>query len=397
MPADVNEYAYQLGAEPSGIRELFAYGLQRKAEIGADKVFDYSLGNPSIPAPESVKQAIIEVATSVDPVDLHGYTPAQGYMTTRQCIADNLKRRFGFQATAENVYMTCGAAASLGITFHAIAEPGEEIITIAPFFPEYTVFVGSAGCKLVPVMARESDFMIDVAAVEAAINEKTRAVLINTPNNPTGAVYSVENLQELAAMLARKEAELGRRLYLISDEPYRELTYGVQVPFVPALYDRTIICYSWSKSLSLPGERIGYVYVSDAMDNAAEVSTAIAGAGRALSFVCAPALFQRVIEKCIDEPTDVEAYRVNREILANGLKELGYEYIEPDGAFYLWVKALEPDALAFSERAKQFELLIVPSNGFGCEGWCRLSYCVSKDTIVNSLPAFKELKESYGN
>ena len=219
-----------------------------------------------------------------------------------------------------------------------------------------------------------------------------------------GSVYwlnfkpeSDQALQELAAMLARKEAELGRRLYLISDEPYRELTYGVQVPFVPALYDRTIICYSWSKSLSLPGERIGYVYVSDAMDNAAEVSTAIAGAGRALSFVCAPALFQRVIEKCIDEPTDVEAYRVNREILSNGLKELGYEYIEPDGAFYLWVKALEPDALAFSERAKQFELLIVPSNGFGCEGWCRLSYCVSKDTIVNSLPAFKERKESYGN
>ena len=392
---EVNEKSYNLGAEPSGIRELFAYGLQRKAEIGADKVFDYSLGNPSIPAPEAVKQAIIEIATNVDPVDLHGYTPAQGYMSTRQCIADSINRRFGVPATAANVYMTCGAAASLAVTFHAVAEPGDEIITIAPFFPEYTVFTGGAGCKLVPVMARESDFMIDVPAVEAAINEKTRAVLINTPNNPTGAVYTRENLEELAAMLTRKEAELGHNLYLISDEPYRELTYGADVPYVPSIYARTIVCYSWSKSLSLPGERIGYVYVSDYMDNAAEVSIAIAGAGRALSYVCAPALFQRVIEKCIDEPADVEAYRVNREILSTGLKELGYECIEPDGAFYLWVKALDPDAVAFSQRAKEFELLVVPSNGFGCEGWIRLSYCVSKETIVNSLPAFKALKESY--
>ena len=394
MPQDLNERMYGLGAEPSAIRELFAYGLERKAQIGADKVFDFSIGNPSVPAPNAVKQAIIELA-EMDPVELHGYTPAPGLYTTRKAVADNIRRRFGVPATPENVYMTAGAAASLGIAFQAVAVPGEEIITIAPFFPEYRTFVESAQCTLVPVAARASDFQIDISAVEAAINEKTRAVLINTPNNPTGAVYSRENLEELAALLTRKEEELDRKLYLISDEPYREISYGKEIPYVPTLYPRTIVCYSWSKSLSLPGERIGYVYVSDYASNAREISTAIAGAGRALSYVCAPALFQRVIERCIDEPSDVESYRENREILSEGLKKLGYEYIEPDGAFYLWVKALEPDAQAFCEAAKKFELLLVPSNSFGCEGWMRLSYCISKETIVNSLPAFAALKESY--
>ena len=299
MPQDLNERLYGLGAEPSAIRELFAYGLERKAQIGADKVFDFSIGNPSVPAPNAVKQAIIELA-EMDPVELHGYTPAQGLYTTRKAVADNIRRRFGVPATPENVYMTAGAAASLGIAFQAVAVPGEEIITIAPFFPEYRTFVESAQCTLVPVAARASDFQIDISAVEAAINEKTRAVLINTPNNPTGAVYSRENLEELAALLTRKEEELDRKLYLISDEPYREISYGKEIPYVPTLYPRTIVCYSWSKSLSLPGERIGYVYVSDYASNAREISTAIAGAGRALSYVCAPALFQRVIERCID-------------------------------------------------------------------------------------------------
>lgn len=395
MPQDLNDRMYGLGAEPSAIRELFAYGLERKAQIGADKVFDFSIGNPSVPAPNAVKQAIIDLLNETDPVDLHGYTPAPGNYSTRKVVAENIKRRFGVPATPENVYMTAGAAASLAVSFQAITQPGEEIITIAPFFPEYRVFTESAQCTLVPVLARESDFQIDISAVEAAINSKTRAVLINTPNNPTGAVYSRENLEELAALLTRKEQELGRKLYLISDEPYREISYGKEIPYVPTLYPRTIVCYSWSKSLSLPGERIGYVYVSDYADNAREVSTAIAGAGRALSYVCAPALFQRVIERCIDEPSDVESYRENRKILAQGLKKLGYEYIEPDGAFYLWVKSLEPDAEAFCEAAKKFELLLVPSNSFGCEGWMRLSYCISKQTIIDSLPAFAALKASY--
>lgn len=394
MPKDLNERMYALGAEPSAIRELFAYGLERKAQIGADKVFDFSIGNPSVPAPAAIRQAIADLLET-NPVELHGYTPASGNYSTRKAVADNIARRFGVPATPENVYMTAGAAASLAIAFQAVSEPGEEIITIAPFFPEYRTFVESAQCSLVPVMAREEDFQIDVSAVEAAITEKTRAVLINTPNNPTGAVYSRQNLEELAALLSRKEKELGRKLYLISDEPYREISYGKEIPYVPTLYPRTIVCYSWSKSFSLPGERIGYVYVSDYADNAQEISTAVAGAGRALGYVCAPALFQRVIERCIDEPSDVEAYRQNRELLSQGLKKLGYEYVEPDGAFYLWVKALDPDAEAFCEVAKEYELLLVPSNSFGCEGWMRLSYCVAKETIVNALPAFAALKARY--
>ena len=394
MPKDLNERMYALGAEPSAIRELFAYGLERKAQIGADKVFDFSIGNPSVPAPAAIRQAIADLLET-NPVELHGYTPASGNYSTRKAVADNIARRFGVPATPENVHMTAGAAASLAIAFQAVSEPGEEIITIAPFFPEYRTFVESAQCSLVPVMAREEDFQIDVSAVEAAITEKTRAVLINTPNNPTGAVYSRQNLEELAALLSRKEKELGRKLYLISDEPYREISYGKEIPYVPTLYPRTIVCYSWSKSFSLPGERIGYVYVSDYADNAQEISTAVAGAGRALGYVCAPALFQRVIERCIDEPSDVEAYRQNRELLSQGLKKLGYEYVEPDGAFYLWVKALDPDAEAFCEVAKEYELLLVPSNSFGCEGWMRLSYCVAKETIVNALPAFAALKARY--
>ena len=394
MPKDLNERMYALGAEPSAIRELFAYGLERKAQIGADKVFDFSIGNPSVPAPAAIRQAIADLLET-NPVELHGYTPASGNYSTRKAVADNIAHRFGVPATPENVYMTAGAAASLAIAFQAVSEPGEEIITIAPFFPEYRTFVESAQCSLVPVLAREEDFQIDVSAVEAAITEKTRAVLINTPNNPTGAVYSRQNLEELAALLSRKEKELGRKLYLISDEPYREISYGKEIPYVPTLYPRTIVCYSWSKSFSLPGERIGYVYVSDYADNAQEISTAVAGAGRALGYVCAPALFQRVIERCIDEPSDVEAYRQNRELLSQGLKKLGYEYVEPDGAFYLWVKALDPDAEAFCEVAKEYELLLVPSNSFGCEGWMRLSYCVAKETIVNALPAFAALKARY--
>ena len=394
MSNAVNTRAYALGAEPSGIRELFAYGLERKAEIGEDKVFDFSIGNPSIPAPEAVRQAMHELADT-SAVALHGYPPAQGYMSTREAVAKNLRKRFDYPATADMVYMTCGAAASLEITLSAIASPGDEIMVIAPFFPEYRVFVGTPGCTLVEVPARESDFQIDAEAVATAITSKTRALIINTPNNPTGAVYTKETLEALASVLREKEQEFGNPIYLISDEPYRELTYGAQVSFIPHIYERTIICYSWSKSLSLPGERIGYIYVADKMENAQEVFTAVSGAGRALGFVCAPSLFQRVIERCIDVPTDVEAYRINREILSFGLKELGYTIVEPDGAFYLWVKALEPDACAFMERAKKYELLVVPSDGFGCKGWVRLSDCVSKETIQNSLPAFAALMKEY--
>lgn len=390
----INQRMFNLGDEPSAIRELFAYGMARKAEIGADKVFDFSIGNPSVPAPDAVKRAVIELMDE-DPVLLHGYTPAAGDPRVRQAVADHIRRTFDVPATPGNVYLTAGAAAALAISISAITEPGDEVIVVSPYFPEYAVWVATAGCTLVEVPATQPDFQLDLDALAAAITPRTSAIIINSPNNPTGSVYSRQRLEALAALLAKKEAELGRKIYLIADEPYRLITYGADVPYVPALWPRTIVCYSFSKCLSLPGERIGYVYVSDLADDAAEVSTAVAGAGRALGFVCAPALFQHVMADCLDAPADVRAYAENRALLTAGLSELGYEFVEPEGAFYLWVRALEEDAQAFSERAKGFELLLVPSNSFGVDGWVRVSYCVGRDVIENAMPAFAALKGSY--
>ena len=390
----INERMYALGAEPSAIRELFAYGMARKAEIGAENVFDYSIGNPSVPAPEKVRETILALMEE-DPVSLHGYTPASGDPRVRQTVADSIRERYSIDAKPGQIYLTAGAAAGLAITISAITVPGDEVIVISPFFPEYKTWIDNAQCTIVEVPAQVPSFQIDVPAVAAAINEKTSAIIINSPNNPVGAIYTRENLEELAAMLQAKEEEIGRKIYLISDEPYREITYGKEVPYVPCIYARTIVCYSYSKSLSLPGERIGYIYVSDLMDDAAEVSTAVAGAGRALGYICAPVLLQRVIQECIYEPSNVEAYATNRKILSEGLASMGYEFVEPDGAFYLWVKALEDDAQAFSNRAKEFELLLVPSDSFGVGGWVRLSYCIARDTIERSMPAFQKLIDSY--
>ncbi len=390
----INERMYGLGNEPSAIRELFAYGLKRKAEIGDDKVFDYSIGNPSVPAPQKVADTVAELMKQPAQA-LHAYSPAAGVPEVRQAIADSIARRWGVPAQASHVYMTVGAAASIDITLNAIARPGEEVIVPTPYFPEYKVWIETAGCTCVEVPTQVPSFQLDVEAMGAAVNEKTAAVIINSPNNPVGSVYARDNLEALAAMLKAKEAEVGHPIYLISDEPYREITYGVDVPYVPTIYPRTIVCYSYSKALSLPGERIGYIYVSDLAEDADQVFAAVAGAGRALGYVCAPVLFQRVIAACVDEPSDVEAYATNRRILTEALDEMGYEYVQPDGAFYLWVRALEPDAQAFADRAKQQELLIVPSDSFGCPGWVRMSYCIARETIENSLPALRALKESY--
>lgn len=391
----VNEKMYELGSEPSAIRELFAYGLARKAEIGEDKVFDFSLGNPSIPAPAAVKEAIVELLEQ-PPVALHGYTPAQGTPGVRTAIADSINRRFGMNAAAANIYMTAGAAASLDISINAVANEGDEFIVIAPYFPEYRIWIEAAGCTCIEIMAREIDFQLDLAAIEAAVTPKTKGIIINSPNNPVGSVYSEENLRGLADMLCSKQEELGSVIYVICDEPYREIVYeGVEVPYIPAIYDNTIVCYSYSKSLSLPGERIGYLYVPERMPDWQRVYAAICGAGRALGFVCAPSLFQGVIEKCVDAPTDVAAYAENRALLCRGLSELGYEYVEPQGAFYLWVKALEPDEQAFADRAKAHELLLVPSTSFGCSGYVRIGYCVDKATIEQSMPAFAALMAEY--
>lgn len=390
----INEKMYGLGDEPSVIRELFAYGLERKAEIGAENVFDYSIGNPSVPAPSLVRETLEELLT-LDPVELHAYSPAAGLPAVRQAIADSIVRRYGQRATASHVYMTAGAAAALAASISAVTHPGDEVVVVSPYFPEYRTWIEAAGCTVVEVPALQPSFQPDIEALDAAINERTSAVIINSPNNPVGAVYTRQSLEALAALLSRKEAELDRPLYLISDEPYREITYGAEVPWVPSIYPRTLVCYSYSKALSLPGERIGWVYVSDDAEDGDAVAVAVAGAGRALGYVCAPVMLQRVAARCVDEPSDVEAYAQNRRLLTEGLGALGYEYVEPDGAFYLWVKALEPDANAFSERAKGFELLLVPSDSFGCPGWVRLSYCIARDTIERSMPAFAALKESY--
>ena len=390
----VNERMYGLGNEPSAIRELFAYGMARKAEIGAENVFDFSIGNPSVPAPDAVKRAALELLEQ-PAVSLHGYSPASGVPEVREVIADSIRRRFGIEASAKNIYMTVGAAASIAISLSAVTDPGDEVVVISPYFPEYKVWIETAGCTCVEVPAHVPDFQPDIDALAAAIGPKTSAVIVNTPNNPVGAVYSKESLNALADLLRAKEVELGRELYLISDEPYREIVYdGIEVPYVPNVYARTLVCYSYSKSLSLPGERIGYVYVSDLMENDDQVVAAVAGAGRALGYICAPVLFQRVIAACVDEPSDVASYAANRTLLTEGLSALGYEYVEPQGAFYLWVRALEEDAQAFSDRAKEHELLLVPSDSFGVGGWVRVSYCIARETIENSMPAFKALMES---
>lgn len=390
----INEKSYAYGAQKSSIREIAAYGSVRKAQIGAENVFDFSLGNPSIPAPESVRSSIAR-ALELPPTQLHGYTPAPGLPAAREAVAASLNRRFGTSYAAGDVYLTCGAAASLSISFHTLVNPGDEVIVIAPYFPEYRVWIETAGATCVEVMADPETFQIDVPAVAAAVNERTKAIVINSPNNPVGSVYAQKNLEDLAAALHDAQKRLGTQVYLISDEPYREITYGADVPWVPAIYDRTIVCYSYSKSLSLPGERIGWVLVPNTNPEHDRLVLAVAGAGRKLGFVCAPALFQHVVIDCVDEPTNVEAYAENRRVLTEGLSALGYEFIEPQGAFYLWVKALEPDASAFFERAKALELLPVPSDSFGCPGWVRVGYCVSKETIVNSMPAWKKLAESY--
>lgn len=389
-----NETMYERGNAPSAIRELFAYGMERKDQIGEDKVFDFSIGNPSVPAPDSVAETIRELA-DMAPAQLHAYSAAQGLESTRTAIAENLNKRFGTHYTADNLYLTMGAAACLSACFTALIEPGDEIIVIAPYFPEYRIWIEFAGGVCVEVPAREDNFQIDLDALERAITEKTKAVVINTPNNPVGTVYTRETLESLADVLVQAEQKFDHDIYLISDEPYRELTYGVEVPWVPAIYPNTLVCYSWSKSLSLPGDRIGYVLVPNEVHDSREVYLAVCGAGRSLGYICAPVFFQRVIERCVDEPTNVEAYAVNREILTHALDELGYEYIEPDGAFYLWIKALEPDAQAFSNKAKEHELLLVPSDSFGVGGWVRAGYCIDKSTIEHSIPAFAALKADY--
>ncbi len=391
----LNEQMYEYGSKSSVIRELFAYGLERRKIVGEDKVYDFSIGNPSIPAPAEVKEALLELLE--EPAEaLHGYSPAAGDPEVRKTLADSVNRKFGMRYTADNFYMTVGAAASLSIIVKALTRPGDEYITFAPFFPEYAVWVETADAKLVVTPADTTDFQIDFEAFEKLLSPKTKGIILNSPNNPSGVVYSEETIQRLSELLAKKQKEYGTSIYLITDEPYREIVYdGMEVPFVPNYYKNTLVCYSYSKSLSLPGERIGYIIVPDEADDGKKVMAAVAGAGRALGYVCAPVLFQKAIARCVDVPCDVSAYKKNRDLFYHGLTELGYECVRPQGAFYLFVKSPEPDAKAFSERAKKYDVLVVPGDSFGCTGYVRVSYCVSEQTIKDALPVFAEIMKEY--
>ena len=387
-----NQTAYELGSNRSCIRDLFEYGRARAAIVGEENVFDYSLGNPSIPAPPAVEAAIRQILTDTPSIAIHGYTSAVGDLATRQAIADDLNARYGQDITPGELFIGCGAAPELCAVFQALTVPGSKILAIAPYFPEYGPFVRGAGAEFDVVPPDVPGFQIDFAALDEKLTENTCALILNSPNNPAGTVYTRKTLEKLAALLKQKSEKFGHPVYIVADEPYRELVYdGVQVPYIPAIYPNTIICYSYSKSLSLPGERIGYVLVPRQAWDSEALYAAVAGASRQNGHVCAPSLWQKVIARCAHLRPDLEAYDKNRKTLYEGLLAAGYEVAKPDGAFYLFVKAPNGDGVAFSEMAKKLDLLVVPGEGFGCPGYFRLCYCVKYETIVKSLPLFAKL------
>ena len=397
MDTIISESMMCLGKKSSVIRSIFEYGKARKAQIGAENVFDFSLGNPNVPAPKSVNDCIRRLLDTMDPIALHGYTSAPGDMRVRQTMADELNEKYHTDAAKGNlIYMTCGAAASLTVSLHAVVCPGDEVIAIAPFFPEYRVFAEKAGAKLVVVPSRNDNMLLDLEAIRAAVTGKTKAIIINSPNNPSGAILPASDIRALSEILLEAEKKYNHAIFLISDEPYRELVYtGEELPFAGEWYPDTLICYSFSKTLSLPGERIGYIAVSSRMENAGDVFAAICGAGRALGFVCAPSLWQYVAAECIRDTADLSVYAENRRIFNDEFSRIGYDFILPDGAFYLFMRSPEPDAYAFCERAKKYELLLVPSDDFGMPGFVRIAYCVSTDQVKRSIPAFEALFKEY--
>ena len=381
----------------SAIRMMFEEGNRLRAKYGADKVFDFSLGNPSVPAPDSVREAIIELVNTTDPTVLHGYMSNAGFEDVRQTIAESLNRRFDTKFSAKNLIMTVGAASGLNVILKTILNPGEEVIVFAPYFLEYGAYVRNYDGVLVEISPDTTTFQPNLAEFEKKITPKTKAVIVNTPHNPTGVVYSEETIRKLSAILEAKQKEFGTVIYLISDEPYRELAYdGVEVPYLTKYYNNTVVGYSYSKSLSLPGERIGYLVIPDEADGSEELISAATIANRTLGCVNAPSLIQKVVAKCVDAKTDLAAYDKNRQALYNGLKECGFECIKPQGAFYLFVKSPVEDEKAFCEAGKKYNILMVPGSSFACPGYVRLAYCVSYETIVNSLPEFKKLAAEYG-
>ena len=392
----VSEEMYVLGTKKSTIRTIFEFGQKRAAEVGAENVFDFSLGNPNVPAPDFIRDAAVDILMHGDPTEVHGYTIAPGKPAVREVLAADLKRRFGMEVTGKNLFMTAGAAASVTITFKALTEPGDEFVTFAPFFPEYRVFVEACGGKLVVVPAKTDDFQIDLTALERALTPQTKAVIVNSPNNPSGAVYRETTIRRLADLLRAKEQEYGHPIFIVADEPYREIVYdGASVPCIPLFYDNTIVCYSYSKSFSLPGERIGYIVVPDTAADFARIYGAIVGAARVLTHVNAPSLWQLVVARCAGKAADLSTYAKNAALLYDGLTALGFSCVRPQGAFYLFPQALEPDDAAFCRRAQEYDLLLVPGRDFGCPGYFRAAYCVRTKMIEKSLPRFEELAKSY--
>ena len=393
-----NEKMYRLGSKRSTIREIFEYAKKRGEEIGAENVFDFSIGNPSVPAPDIVNQTIARLVAETPSVALHGYTSAQGDKSVRDKIAENYARRFGAQLSGDDIYMTVGAAASLTITFKALTCEDDEFIVFAPYFPEYAVFVGGSGAKLTVLPSDEKTMLPDFNALEKALNPHVKGVLINSPNNPSGVVYDGATIARLAELLEEKSKEYGAPIYLISDEPYRELVYDKDtiVPCVMKYYKNSIVCDSYSKSLSMPGERVGYIAINPKAEDSKALYAAVCGAGRVLGFVCAPALFQRVAAECDGMTADLSVYKRNRDLLYGSLTKFGFTCIKPDGAFYLFMKAAEKDSKAFCERAKKYELLLVDGADFGAKGWVRIAYCVSTEQIERALPLFQKLAEEYG-
>ena len=392
----MNQRMYGLGSKRSVIREIFEFGRQRAQEVGEENVFDFSLGNPSVEPPRQVEEVLVQLIGESSPTALHGYTSAQGDLSVRRAISDYIQKTHSVPCDPDYIYMTCGAAASLVISLSALCEEGDEVITFAPYFTEYKVFAETAGAKLIALPSDPQTFQIDFSLLEQAIGSRTAAVLINSPNNPSGVVYNEDTVKKLADLLRKKSAQLGRTIYLVTDEPYRELVYGgVKVPYLTAYYKDTLVCYSYSKSLSLPGERIGYIFVNPQAEKAKEIYLAVCGAGRAHGYVCAPSLFQKMIARCQGITSDVSVYERNRDTLVGALRGYGFSCVQPDGAFYLFVRSPEPDANAFCERAKKYDLLFVPGDDFGCPGYVRIAYCVSPQMIERSLPAFAKLAAEY--
>lgn len=384
-------------AGSSAIRAMFEEGTRMAEQFGAENVYDFSLGNPNVPAPASVKKAIMELLEEEDPVVLHGYTNSNsGYADVRETVAASLNRRFGTSFEGKNIIMTVGAAGGLNVILKTLINPGDEVITFAPYFGEYRSYVNNYDGVLVEISPDTDTFQPKLAEFEEKITPKTKAVIVNTPNNPTGVVYSEDTIKKMAAVMEAKQKEYGTQIYLISDEPYRELVYdGAEVPYLTKYYDNTIVGYSYSKSLSLPGERIGYLVIPDEVADSQTVLSAANVATRILGFVNAPTLQQKVVAKCIGEETDISFYDRNRETLYNGLKDCGFSCIKPEGAFYLFVKSPVEDEKEFCAAAKKYHILMVPGSSFACPGYVRLAYCVSHETIVNALPKFKELAKEY--